>query len=35
MGNADYAVKSAADVVTAANDDEGVARVLEKILAHP
>ena len=33
MGNAAYAVKSAADVVTASNDDEGVARVVEKILA--
>ena len=32
MGNADYAVKSAADVVTASNDDDGVARVIEKLL---
>ena len=32
MGNAAYAVKSAADLVTASNDDEGVGRVVEKIL---
>ena len=35
MGNAEAAVKSAADVVTAANDEDGVARIVEKILAHP
>ena len=32
MGNAAYPVKSAADVVTAANDEDGVARVIERIL---
>jgi hypothetical protein len=32
MGNADYAVKSAAHVVTATNDEDGVARVIEKLL---
>jgi len=32
MGNAAYPVKSAADVVTATNDEEGVARVIEKVL---
>ncbi|MFW6163375.1 MAG: Cof-type HAD-IIB family hydrolase [Planctomycetota bacterium] len=33
MGNAAYPVKSAADVVTATNDEDGVARVVEKLLA--
>ena len=32
MGNATYAVKSAAHVVTASNDDDGVARVVDKLL---
>ena len=32
MGNAAYPVKSAADVVTATNDEDGVARVIGKIL---
>lgn len=32
MENADYPVKSAADVATASNDEDGVARVIEKIL---
>ena len=30
MGNADEAVKKAADVVTSSNDEDGVGRVLEK-----
>ena len=32
MGIASYAVKSAADVVTATNDEDGAARVIEKLL---
>jgi hypothetical protein len=32
MGNASHAVKSADDVVTAANDDDGVARLVDKLL---
>jgi len=32
MGNASYAVKSAADVVAPANDEEGVARVIDRLL---
>jgi len=32
MGNAACPVKSAADVVTATNDEDGVARIIEKIL---
>lgn len=33
MGNAAYAVKSAAHVVAPSNDEDGVARVVEKLLA--
>ena len=32
MGNAHYAVKSAADVVAASNDEDGVARIIDKII---
>jgi hypothetical protein len=32
MGNASYRVKSAAHVVTASNDEDGVARVIERVL---
>ena len=33
MANADPAVRAAADEVTASNDEDGVAQVLERILA--